>query len=149
MTEAERKAKAAAYARAYRAKNRDKVNAYQRAWNEANKDKVKKKSSQYRKTHKAKNPNVDRDKHYKKRYGLTVEEYDKISASQNYVCAICSLPESKVKKNGIKLILVVDHDHSTGKVRQLLCNKCNIFIGHIETSNAPLSAYIEYLEKHT
>ena len=64
----------------------------------------------------------------KKRYNMTVEKYDELFAKQHGVCAICSKPE-KVKNNcGVKR-LSVDHNHLTGKVRGLLCSKCNHGLG--------------------
>ena len=57
----------------------------------------------------------------KKRYGITPETYDSMLATQNGVCAICgTLPGS-----GPRECLNVDHDHLSGKVRALLCQRCN------------------------
>jgi Recombination endonuclease VII len=58
-----------------------------------------------------------------KRYGLTIEEYDRLLTAQDGVCAICKC----INENGRDLS--VDHDHTTGIVRGLLCQKCNSAIG--------------------
>ena len=61
------------------------------------------------------------------KYGITIEDYEKLLVSQNGVCAICSgEPDTRWK------ILAVDHCHKTGKVRGLLCMTCNTMIGRLE-----------------
>lgn len=137
-----------AYAREWRAKNKDKINAQARARNAANSEKNKEKSKKYMAKWIANNPLANRNKHYKKRYGITVEQYEKMAKAQNYRCAICNKAESKKRKDGTTMILCVDHNHTTGKVRSLLCNKCNIFLGHLETNGVPIEAIKAYLEKH-
>lgn len=57
-------------------------------------------------------------------YGLSLEDYDLLYQSQNGLCVICGGP--------FKIRPVVDHCHATGKVRGLLCNSCNVGVGHIE-----------------
>ena len=58
-----------------------------------------------------------------KRYGLTKEDYrDKIK-KQNNKCSICKKELTSAK---------VDHCHKTGKVRDLLCHKCNVHLGYVE-----------------
>ena len=60
-----------------------------------------------------------------KKYGITAFDFDRFLAQQKGVCAICKKNEShKNKKN-----LSVDHDHTTGKVRGLLCHRCNTALG--------------------
>ena len=64
-----------------------------------------------------------------KRFGLTLEEYDRLFAEQGGVCAICGNPESaRDQWNGRVRRLAVDHDHETGRVRGLLCGRCNTSI---------------------
>lgn len=63
-----------------------------------------------------------------KKYGITPEEYDEMAATQDNVCASCGLPETANNQHG-PLPLAVDHDHETGKVRGLLCMRCNRCLG--------------------
>jgi hypothetical protein len=60
----------------------------------------------------------NREEHLKRRYGITVAQYDEMLANQNNVCWICKRPPKKKR-------LSVDHNHKTGKVRGLLCYSCN------------------------
>lgn len=66
-----------------------------------------------------------RKKHLRDKYNLTLKGYTKLFEEQKGVCAICKKPS--VER------LNVDHNHRTGKVRGLLCNKCNRFLGFLET----------------
>jgi hypothetical protein len=83
----------------------------------------------------------------KNRYGITIEEYNKILDCQGGVCAICKNNETVVdKKTGKIKKLSVDHDHFTGKVRGLLCNYCNHALGQFRDSVNLLKTAILYLE---
>ena len=64
----------------------------------------------------------------KKNYGLSRIKYDNIFNAQGGKCAICNTDGRE---------LCVDHDHTTGKVRGLLCHRCNFALG-----------YLDYLGKH-
>jgi len=75
----------------------------------------------------------------KHRQGITKEEYQNLFAQQDGVCAICSKPYSR--------LLDVDHDHSTGKIRGLLCGPCNRGLGQFQDNIALLAAAIEYLTR--
>jgi hypothetical protein len=77
------------------------------------------------------------------RYGMTPEEYDALLEAQNGVCAICKKPE-KTKRG----VLHVDHDHSTGKNRALLCSLCNPGLGCFQDSPELLEAAKVYLVRH-
>lgn len=138
-----------AYARAWRAKNVDKVRAQARARYAADPEYHKAKSIKHILNFRKNNPNANRNKHYKKRYGITVEEYESMAKAQNYLCAICEKPETKTRKDGSTMILSVDHDHLTGQVRDLLCSKCNILLGYLETGNVTFSQLINYRKKHS
>jgi hypothetical protein len=80
-------------------------------------------------------------KHQLKKYGLTPPQYDALLNSQGGVCAICHLPP--VRKR-----LSVDHDHTSGKVRGLLCFTCNAVTGHCE-AGTPLLGVLSYISQHS
>jgi len=74
-----------------------------------------------------------------RKYNLTEEQYTEMSKKQDNKCYIC-------KQNSVKF-LCVDHCHTTGKVRDLLCHNCNTAIGHFKESKELLLSAINYLEK--
>lgn len=80
-------------------------------------------------------------RHYEDNYGITLEEYEILYETSNGLCAICGEYQELGK-------LCVDHDHSTGKVRGLLCNNCNSGIGYLKDSPEILIIASEYLKKH-
>ena len=83
-----------------------------------------------------------------KRYGLTVEDYDRMFKEQNSACAICNQLEVLVDQRSGKLLnLAVDHCHVTGKVRGLLCSRCNKMLGLSSDNLEILSKAQEYLVK--
>ena len=63
----------------------------------------------------------------KKRYGISLEDYNKLFEKQEGCCAICGIHQTEIEKS-----LAVDHCHSTGKVRGLLCFDCNTGIGKLK-----------------
>lgn len=72
-----------------------------------------------------------------RRYGLTIDEYDALFEAQGGLCAICGEPDVTGRR------VAVDHDHVTGRVRGLLCGRCNMFVGLIE--RGLLDAALSYL----
>jgi hypothetical protein len=84
-----------------------------------------------------------RDWHMKKSFGFSQEEYDRMHNEQQGLCACCLEPETQEKK------LAIDHDHTTGKVRALLCQRCNTTLGRMNDSPALLQQLINYLEQHS
>lgn len=77
----------------------------------------------------------------KNEFGLSIEQFDAMLAAQNGVCAICKRPDPTRQ-------LSVDHDHKTGRVRQLLCNRCNPALGYVQDDVEILKSMIVYLERH-
>lgn len=78
-----------------------------------------------------------RERHLVRKYGITQVEYDQLLISQGSACAICKRQQSKS--------FDVDHDHSTGHVRGLLCTNCNRMIGHAADSPERLRIAAKYL----
>lgn len=87
---------------------------------------------------------VQKNRHLKHRYGIDLEEYEKMHVDQNNRCAICG----DVGGNTRASRLYVDHDHSSGRVRQLLCPKCNTAVGVIEQGIGRIKELANYLHKH-
>ena len=79
---------------------------------------------------------LDKRKAYKKKYGLTLEQLDKLIKANKGGCWIC---DRKNKR------LVVDHDHQTGKVRGILCDLCNRHLGYFE--NMDFKKMKQYLDQ--
>ena len=76
---------------------------------------------------------AERKKFLRKKYGITLEEYDQMFEQQGGVCAICGEPQLGKR-------LSVDHSHTTGKVRGLLCYICNTRLGILENKNWRIAA---------
>lgn len=79
-----------------------------------------------------KNSPKSRDRLYQKQYGIGIADYDAMLADQGGVCAICRRAETSIVRRGVNedtRRLAVDHDHTTGEVRGLLCADCNRAIG--------------------
>lgn len=96
--------------------------------------------------------NPRRSKHYDltKSYGVSIEWYEATLAAQSGVCAICRQPEKAVaKETQLPRQLAVDHNHTTGAVRGLLCTRCNSLLGHALDSIDILLAAGEYLERYS
>lgn len=75
-----------------------------------------------------------------KTYRIRSPDYDRMHAAQNGCCAICKTDKCKRLDN----IFCVDHDHDTGKIRGLLCDRCNKGIGFLPTTDI-LTNSIYYL----
>ena len=95
---------------------------------------------EYDRTHKGRFAKYWHGGKTKQRYGLTEADYQRMLRAQNGLCAICGRPPKKYK-------LAVDHDHTTKKVRALLCIPCNSRL-HTFESGFRVKAE-KYLESHT
>lgn len=82
----------------------------------------------------------------KKKYNLSLEDYNRMLKEQNNVCKICNKPEIHLNINNEIQRLSVDHCHTTGKIRGLLCKKCNSMLGQAGDDIDILLAGIEYLK---
>lgn len=81
------------------------------------------------------------------RYNMSYEEYEWMLARQGGVCAICFNAETLKSKNGNLKSLSIDHCHSTGMIRGLLCNSCNSLLGAAKDNTQTLSAALCYLNE--
>jgi Recombination endonuclease VII len=102
--------------------------------NNANKVRV------YRAAYKAKNVAATRAEAYMRTYGLSPEQFEDMGCAQDWRCAICSVPFESFRPAPH-----VDHCHSTGVVRGLLCPRCNSMLGQAQDSTEILGKAISYL----
>jgi len=85
-----------------------------------------------------------------KKYGITPEEYDAMLLEQGGICAICKSDKPwgfVTEPKRARDFFCVDHDHTTGEVRGLLCQPCNIGLGSFKEDTYIMSLAINYLER--
>lgn len=100
-------------------------------WRLVNWERNHRNKTRYRKD----NPDRVRDSNLRQKYGISLDEYNKMFHEQGGVCNICERPERIVNGKSKKVApLAVDHCHDTGKVRGLLCFSCNIALGKFQDS---------------
>lgn len=80
----------------------------------------------------------DKETYFRRRYGLSREQVLDMRAAQQDACAICGDPRPEH----------LDHDHETGTVRQLLCQRCNFGLGQYREDPGLLRAAAAYVERH-
>ena len=151
MRTPEQKAQHAAYQRQWRKDNPEKAAAISRRRDERRKQDPERQAqhlerhAEWHREWKRKNPErakrTQRDSYIRTHFGIEPEEYDRMLAGQHGVCAIC-----KQEPGGRKKFLCVDHDHETGHVRGLLCDRCNRALGLPGDSAELLAAAIGYLK---
>ena len=85
-------------------------------------------------------PDYVRNVKYKSRYGITIDDYNRMLEDQDHKCKICLAGEERGR-------LHVDHCHETGKIRGLLCHQCNNGLGCFHDSDSLLEHAIEYIRE--
>lgn len=110
-----------------------------RQWALANPDKVAERIAAARGSDEKKLS--DRKSHLKRKYGMTLADFDRMFAAQGGVCAICgeARPEERT--------LHVDHDHATGMIRGLLCFRCNNALGDFREEVELFRSAADYLDR--
>ena len=128
------------YSKEYYQNNTEKQKAACKLWGENNKEKVK--------GYAVKNRLKNRDKYragcrictYRRKYNMTIDEYNEMFDDQKGCCSICGIHKDRLTR-----ALAVDHDHKTNKVRGLLCSYCNSGLGYFKDDINKLKKAIEYL----
>jgi len=102
-------------------------------------------SRQYRQSVKVKKQRVKNQTRYdlKRKFGITPEQKQEMLENQNYACAICKTTEPRGRGDWH-----VDHNHTTGKVRGLLCALCNVGLGSFKDQPLFLQSAIDYLNRN-
>jgi hypothetical protein len=119
---------------------RSLAHAATKRWAEKNRAK----KAEYRRKHYMENREkyltIERERSYRKLYGIGIVDYDRMLAEQGGKCAICDSPEALPGK--ADRFFSVDHCHNTGKVRGLLCVACNHLLGRFEKHEQAISRYL-------
>lgn len=97
----------------------------------------------YASVHRLLNPDMHKNHALKKEFGITLVEYNKMFEAQQGLCLGCYKHQSE-----FKITFAVDHDHATGKVRGLLCMRCNTKVDKHSTPEV-LRRLADYLERNT
>jgi len=104
-------------------------------------------SKQYRKENKSKIAKASKERagrnrelQIKRKFNLTLDDYNTMINNQNNKCAICG-DELKFGK-----LTAIDHSHTSGKVRGILCHNCNVAMGLLKENVNTLQSMITYLE---
>lgn len=112
-------------------------------------------SKRYRDTHQSKVRAMDaeryahgskREGHLRRKYGMTSAEFEAMAVKQHGKCKVCREPPSAGRWSR-KYRLHVDHDHTSGRVRGLVCYRCNMAIGFLRDSPKLARSVAKYLEK--
>lgn len=106
-------------------------------WREDNLDRFRENQRRMRNTPEGKAK--QRADHLKRKYGMTVQEYDTLLSKQGGCCAICG------RKPRPDISLHLDHDHRTGRLRGILCFRCNNALGDFDDGVALLQQALGYL----
>lgn len=134
--------------RRYVAENKDRVYANRKAWLARNSERMKKYRAEYWQKYAAQMSDKEKKdlrtrceaNRIKSLYGITKPEVDAMKDRQGGRCKICN----KVSK------LCIDHCHSTGNVRGMLCSHCNHMLGHAFDDILVLESAVRYLQSsHT
>jgi len=78
---------------------------------------------------------------YKKKYNITLEQFEQMKLSQNNCCAICGKPLKDGRGSNI------DHNHESGRIRGVLCHKCNTALGLLDDNVLLVDGMKNYLQK--
>lgn len=112
-------------------------------------------TKEYQRAWKALNPNYEKDAYskYKDRkrdlrrersYGISAEQFEQLLKDQEYRCKICRTKKVRIGQDYFH----VDHNHETGKVRGLLCDKCNRGLGYFDDRSDLLEKAAAYIDEN-
>lgn len=131
---------AAEHARAWYRANKGRARETKRRYYEANRERVNERQREYK---------ASRPRQYKayrlKSFGLTIDDFERMLAEQDGVCAGCLHPPTGEDRQNA--VLHVDHCHETGRVRGLLCGRCNTGLGLLRDDPETLHRLAAYVAK--
>lgn len=130
-------------------RDKEKILAQSKVWRKENAEKDEARAKIWRDKYPEKVKIYQRKTHLRK-YGISLDEYNKMFEDQNGLCYICHQPEQFIHHMTKKpASLAVDHCHNTGETRRLLCKSCNNGLGLFKDSPEILRNAANYLESHS
>jgi len=116
---------------------------YAKDWHDKHRESSRKSARKYYQS------NSEKIKAYNlmRRYGLTLEDREILLEKQGGGCAICGVKKA-IQTSGKFGEFSVDHNHTTGKIRGLLCPGCNVGLGYFKENPDSLLKAVEYLKEH-
>jgi hypothetical protein len=114
-------------------RDKEAKKAYDRKYHQQRKEK--------RNAERNQNPDKYKNQEIQAKYGISINDYYLILGMQGGVCSICGSIDPKFGRK----YFCVDHCHSTGKVRGLLCHTCNLGLGHFDDSLQLIQSAQAYL----
>lgn len=123
------------YNKQYRSKHLDKANAVKRQYYKDNIEKERLRNKNYHKRYPY--------RFYKKCYGITIEQKKEMILKQNYKCLSCGTDLKLLKDKKVH----IDHDHTTNKIRGILCSNCNTALGLLNENFDNAIKLSEYIRK--
>jgi len=125
----------------YRKNHKEERDAYGRVYKESHKEEISISNKVLKQNTKYHQLPEYIDVTLRRRYNISLDDYNKLLASQDFSCAICRTHVSELRRR-----LSVDHNHVTGKVRGLLCDQCNLLLGKACDNIDLLYKVIEYIK---
>lgn len=126
--------------RAWYGRNRDAVKDNVRRWQQANAERHN--ANQRRRRLDPSRKRRERDGHLRRKFGISIEQYEAMLEAQGGRCAICR------REPHPTISLHVDHDHERGHLRGLICFDCNAGLGKFRDRRRLLAAAMRYLDTH-
>lgn len=127
----------------YRLANYERVREQERRSKEKRREKDREQSREYMRRKRREEPELMREKnrqaHYRAKYKMSVEEGEVMFKAQGSACAICRTQDNNGRR------WHTDHCHTSGRVRGILCNHCNLMLGHARDNPTTLIAAAKYL----
>jgi hypothetical protein len=122
------------YAKKYYRSNSDERIEYQKKYRKVNRETILQKGREYKR---------DPEQARATKYGISTLDLELMYKRQNSQCALCGITENETGKK-----LVIDHCHAEGHVRALLCNPCNLGLGHFKDNPETLEKALKYVRHH-
>lgn len=133
-----------AYQQNYYYSNHEKALAYAKNYRETHKEQVKEAGKRWRLNNSKEVKESSRNRRLQREYGIDLAQYKTMLLEQNNRCAICKTDTNQNRRHPL---FHVDHDHTTGLVRGLLCNLCNVMLGSARDSVTILAKAVMYLNE--